>query len=152
MKVSHILKEKGATYASISPDHPLSVAIEAMVEKKIGSLIVMEGGRIVGIVSERDVMRAVHDHGGGFSSLHVNDVMTPDVIVCKQDDSLDEAMSLMTDNPSRKSIRHLPVMDGESLVGIISMRDIVKALLTEIRFENRLLKHYIKNWPEEEAL
>lgn len=112
--------------------------------------MVMEGGRLVSIVTERDVLLAVGSHGDSLSDVTVGKVMARQLIICSSDDTLDRAMDMMTNNATKKRIRHLPVVDDEVLVGVVSIGDVVDALLTKTRFENQLLKNYIKNWPEEE--
>jgi len=119
-----------------------------MMKQVIGALIVMEDDRIKGIVTERDVMATVHRQGSSLENILVRDVMASNLVVCQADDSLDQVMELLFDNDTGHRIRHLPVMDNDRLVGIISIADIVHAMLTETRFENHLLRNYIKNWPD----
>lgn len=148
MNVGHILKTKGAEVYAIGPDQPLTDAVELMMRHHIGSLAVMNEGKLVSVVTERDVMRAVDDSLGEFVSLRVRDVMAPKLVCCEAQDGLDTAMELLFKNELGQRIRHLPVKDGEELLGIISIGDLVQTLLTETRFENKLLRSYIKNWPE----
>lgn len=150
MKIRHILESKGTDVYHVSPEESIAAAVGHMTEHNSGSLIVMEEDRLAGIITERDVMRAANRYGTDLASIMVREVMATDVVCCRDTDTLDEAMGLMIENPSKHGIRHLPVMDGDHLTGVISMRDIIRALLTEIKFENRLLKNYIKNWPDEE--
>lgn len=150
MKISHILKRKGQTYFSIEADQPLSEAVRLMIHHRIGSLVVMESGRLVSIVTERDVVWAAGSHGSNLTHMKVRDIMAKKLVTCGAEDSLDHAMDLMTQNPTKQRIRHLPVMESGKLIGVISIGDIVHALLTEREFENKLLKTYIKNWPDEE--
>ena len=150
MRVEHILTKKGGHYVSIEPDRSLTEAIGLMMEHRFGSLLVMEGGRLESIVTERDVMRAVHQYGDGLKDIKVRDVMAPRLITCHHDCTVDKAMDLMLHNETGNRVRHLPVMDGTELKGLISIADIIEALLTETLFENKLLKNYIKNWPEED--
>lgn len=150
MNVSYLLRNRsGNSYYAIGPEQPLADAVHLMMQHRIGSLVVLEGGRLVGIVTERDVMRAVDDYLPRLPDVTVQDVMTTDPVTCPLTSSVDEAMDSMLHNATGNRIRHLPVLDGERLVGVISIGDIVEGLLTETRFENKLLKHYIKNWPEE---
>lgn len=152
MKIRHILDKKGRQFQSIAPDKLLSDAVSIMMKHRIGSLVVMEGSRLVSIITERDVMYAVAQHpGAALAQVKVRDLMPRALITCTDEDSVDHAMDLMTGNPKKQRIRHLPVVDGDRLVGIISIGDIVHALLTETQFENKLLKNYIKHWPEEGA-
>jgi len=138
-------------YHSIEPDQLLCEAVELMMEHRIGALLVMENGKLKSIVTERDVMGAVDKHKEKLSEIKVKDVMAPSLITCKSDDDIAQAMEMMTNNSTKQRIRHLPVIDGDKLAGVISIGDIVQVLLTETKFENRLLKNYIQNWPEDEA-
>jgi len=149
MKISGILKDKGSKFYSIGPDQLLSEAVAIMMQHKFGSLIVMENEKLLSIVTERDVMGAIDKHQDGFAKLKVSDVMAPKLVTCCSGDNIAQAMELMTNNVIKKRIRHLPVVDDGELTGIISISDIVEALLTETKFENRLLKNYIQNWPDE---
>ena len=148
MKALHLLKDRSPSYISIAPDQTMAEAVEVMMRHNIGALVVMDDSRLSGIVTERDVMRIVHSHGVDLSNLRVRDVMASELVMCQGEDSLDHVMELLFHNNTGHRIRHLPVMNNGSLAGIISIADIVNALLTETRFENRLLKSYIKNWPE----
>lgn len=150
MDVGHIFRTKGAELHSIAPQQPLTDAVALMMRHRIGSLAVIDDGRIVSIVTERDVMRAVSESLPQFQQLLVRDVMAPKLVYCRAQDSIDSAMELLFNNELGRRIRHLPVMKGDVLLGIISIGDLVQALLTETRFENRLLRSYIKNWPEAE--
>jgi CBS domain-containing protein len=150
MKVRHLIKDRSPAYYGIAPDQTMAEAVDVMIKHTIGSLFVMEDNRIRGIVTERDVMTTVHRQGANFANMVVRDVMATNLVLCQIDDSLDQVMELLFDNDTGHRIRHIPVMDNGLLVGIISIADIVQALLTETRFENRLLKCYIKNWPEPE--
>lgn len=126
----------------------MAEAVETMMKNNIGALVVMADNRMTGIITERDVMRIIHQHGSDFAMVTVGDEMTSNLVLCQVEDSLDHVMELLFHNDTGHRIRHLPVMDNGHLAGIISIADIVNALLTETRFENRLLKNYIKNWPE----
>ena len=152
MNVGHIFRSKGSELFSIGPDQPLTDAVTLMMSHRIGSLAVMEKGKLVSIVTERDVMGAVHSDLRRFAELKVRDVMAKRLVCCDARASIDEAMELLFNNDLGRRIRHLPVRDGERLLGIISIGDLVQTMLTETRFENRLLRSYIKNWPEGEEL
>ncbi len=152
MDVNYLLRKKGNSgHYGISPEQPLTDAVHLMMQHRIGSLVVLEDDRLVGIISERDVMRATDEYLDRFQDVLVKDVMTSDPVTCTADMPVDEAMDTLLHNPTGNRIRHLPVMSEGQLVAVISIGDIIEALLTETRFENRLLKHYIKNWPEESA-
>ena len=146
MKISFILKEKGGVVYSISPEASLMDALSSMLEHNIGSLVVLDAtGKLVGIISERDMLRAVHGHSQDWAAIKVSAVMTTRVLTTKAKDKVNKAMDLMTSN----RIRHLPVLDEERLVGVLSIGDIIKANLTETAYQNELLKNYIKNWPQQ---
>jgi CBS domain-containing protein len=148
MKARHLLKDRSPAYYGIAPDRTMGEAVDVMMRHNIGALVVMDDGRLKGIVTERDVMGTVHRRGADFSNIMVRDVMASNLVLCQAEDSLDQVMELLFHNDTGHRIRHLPVMDNGLLAGIISIADIVHALLTETRFENRILKSYIKNWPE----
>lgn len=149
MKVGSLLKRKGTEYHAIAPDEPIGEAVRRMMEKRIGSLLVMEDGKLVSIITERDVMAAVDRYDGQITELRVRDMMASQLITCSTRDNVDEIMELMFNNPAKRRIRHLPVVDDGELRGIVSISDVVAAMLTETRFENQLLKNYVRNWPEE---
>lgn len=149
MNVSHILKKKGGHYYQIDSERPLTEAVDLMMEHRIGSLLVLDGNDLLSIVTERDVMGAVSRYGADLKKVKVREVMAPKLITCKADCTLDQAMDLMLRNETGKRVRHLPVIDDGNLAGLISIGDIIEALMTETQFENKLLKNYIKNWPEE---
>lgn len=140
MKIKEILRRKGATVQTIAPDASVQDAMSLLVEHNIGSLIVRKkGGEIVGIITERDILRQCATGGHNPEQTLVRDVMTKDLIIGVPDDDLTYVMGIMTKN----RIRHLPVLNGGELEGIISIGDVVNAHLRETEFENRLLKDYI---------
>jgi CBS domain-containing protein len=147
MKISVILKEKGGHVHSIAPDATLAEALDKMLEFTIGSLIVLDTeGKLVGILSERDMLRSVDKSEQAWSAVHVCDSMTRDVVTAQIDNKVEFAKDLMTNH----RIRHLPILtEGDKLAGVLSIGDIIKAQLTETAFQNQLLKNYIKNWPEQ---
>jgi CBS domain-containing protein len=151
MRIASVLKRKGAEIHTIEPQAPADEAVRRMVQNRIGSLVVMEGDRPVSIITERDVLQALDAHGS-VSGLRVADLMAKHLVMCGSVDTVDKAMGLMTHNVTGRRIRHLPVIDGGRLVGMLSIGDVVEALLTEATFENRLLKNYIKHWPEEDTM
>ena len=152
MKIRHILEKKGQQCHSISPDQPVAEAVRLMIHNRIGSLVVLEREQLVGIVTERDVVWAAGQHGVDLVNMTVHDIMAKTLVTCASEESLDHAMDLMTRNPTKRRIRHLPVIDDGKLVGLISIGDIVHALLTKTEFENKLLKNYIKHWPDDEGV
>jgi CBS domain-containing protein len=145
MKISTILKTKGNQVHTIESHVPLKGVLRDMLVLRVGSLVVVDGaGKVVGIMTERDLLRNLAKLGAQWENVKVGDVMSRDVILGHPHDTIDDVMALMTE----RRIRHLPVTDGDTLVGMLSMGDIIKASLTEQAFQNRLLKTYIKNWPE----
>ena len=138
--VADILKAKGdAIVHSIRPDDSVFDALQRMADKGIGALIVMEGERIVGIVTERDSARKIALKGRTSALTQVRDVMTTSVMFVKPTQTSEECMALMTDN----RLRHLPVVKDDKLVGLISIGDLVKDIISEQKFVIEQLEHYI---------
>ena len=150
MNVGHILKNKAYAIHSVGADTRLPEAIKAMFECGCGSLVILQQGTLRGIITERDILWMANVHIHDFGTIKVGDIMTEKVVTCSPDCSIEEAMRLMTKNYPDKLLRYLPVMVKDQLVGVISLGDAIQTLLQETKFENRLLKHYIKKWPEEE--
>jgi len=141
MKVKDILSEKGPEVVTIWEDKTIILALDVMVQNKIGALLVMdENGKITGIISERDLLRVFHSRLDKAREVKVADAMVRKVIIGDPEDSLDYIESIMTEN----KIRHVPIISKKRLVGIVSIGDIVKALSTSIRAENHYLKGYIE--------
>lgn len=146
MKVSAILKSKGSQVHTINAQVPLKGVLRDMLSLHVGSLVVVdEGGAVIGIMTERDLLRNIAKRGASWENSLVGDVMSRDVVLTHSEETVDQVMELMTE----RRVRHLPVVDGGKLVGMLSMGDIIKGMLTETAFQNRLLKTYIKNWPED---
>jgi CBS domain-containing protein len=141
MNVQSILGGKGTDVATIGQTATLNAAVSALGQRKIGALVVSGDGRAIeGIISERDIVRAVAAGGAAALDASVGSVMSTDVITCAAGDGVDQLMSLMT----ARRIRHLPVVDDHGdLAGIISIGDVVKARLTELEHENEKLAQYI---------
>lgn len=137
--VSQCLKSKGQAVWTTRPDVSVYEALEMMAEKDIGALLVMDGDRLVGIFSERDYARKVILQGKSSRDTWVSEIMTPKVVYVRPQHTIEECMALMTE----KRIRHLPVLDGERLVGVISIGDVVKAIISEQKFVIEQLEHYI---------
>ncbi len=137
--VQQILDVKGNEVCSINPDATVYDAIELMADKGIGAILVMDAGKVVGIISERDYARKVILKGKASKETLIKDIMTTRVIYANPNQSLEECMVLMTE----KRVRHLPVMDGEQLVGLVSIGDLVKSIIAEQRFIIEQLEHYI---------
>lgn len=147
MIIRDILKAKGDTIFSVAPGAAVSEALALMVKNDIGSLVVVEGSRMAGMLTFREVLRSLDaNQGGGLGGLKVRDVMIKDPACGSPDDSLESLRELM----NKDHIRYLPVKEGDKLVGVISFHDVANAVIKETTFHNRLLKSYIKNWPEEE--
>jgi CBS domain-containing protein len=137
--VRHILQDKGHNIWHITPDALVVDALKLMAEKEVGSLLVLDEGKLVGIVSERDYARKVILKGKSSLDTPVREIMTPKVISVRPENTIEECMALMTD----KHIRHLPVVVDEKVVGVVSIGDVVKAELAEKDFLIKQLKNYI---------
>lgn len=140
MTVAHILANKGGDIISVSPADSLKTVIDLLEKRKIGATVVLDDkGRLAGIVSERDVVREFARNGGDALKQAVSDVMTKKVVTCGRNDSIAQVMGFMTDG----KFRHLPVMDENTLVGIISIGDVVKQRIAEIESERQAMQDYI---------
>lgn len=137
------VKKIGVLY-SVSPEQTISEAVAMMVQSGIGSLVVHRDGFMVGLLSERDVLRGLNQLGANVLQMKVNTLMIGEPIIGSPDDTVDYVRGVMTEN----HISHLPVMDGDNLLGIISFHDVARSCLNQADFENSLLKRYIKHWPE----
>jgi CBS domain-containing protein len=135
MRVKELLGIKGIECFSIMSDQTLLDASKQMAECRIGALLVMDKGNLAGIVTERDIVRSVAN-GKGCSEVKVKDVMTTNLLVSKPGDDLDYVMAVMIQN----NIRHLPIVDERGLVGMLSMRDVVRVLVKNLTAENHYLK------------
>jgi CBS domain-containing protein len=140
MTVRAILDTKGHQIQSVEPETKLSAAIKVLGERKIGAVLVMNAGQIEGILSERDIVRVLGDRGAGALDEPVSAVMTRKVVSCQQSDTVAAIMEMMTDG----KFRHLPVIEGERVVGLISIGDIVKWRVQEYELEQEALREYIK--------
>jgi CBS domain-containing protein len=137
--VERLLETKGHVVWSITPDASVFEAVQLMAEKGVGALMVLEGRQLVGIVSERDYAREIVLKDRSSKATPVSEIMTRKVLYVRPEQSLEECMALMTE----KNLRHLPVLDGSRLVGVISMRDVVKNLISEKQFLIEQLENYI---------
>jgi CBS domain-containing protein len=146
MKVSDILRVKGGTLFTISPDQPLAEALQTMAERDIGSLVVMSHGELVGILTFREVILAVVGNGGVVGKTTVRAAMDDHPLTCTPDTEIDEVRRMMLG----RHARYTPVMDQGMLMGVISFFDVAKAVVDAQDFENRMLKAYIRDWPVEE--
>jgi CBS domain-containing protein len=140
MRINSILNHKGDDVATVAPDSTVADAVRALVDHGIGSLVVSSDGQTVeGILSERDIVRALSAHGAGTLDDPVNRLMSGDVVTCTREDTVDSLMATMTD----KRVRHVPVVEDGVLAGIISIGDVVKHRVDELESETRHLKDYI---------
>jgi len=137
--IREILGSKGGNVLSISPDTLVYDALKCMAEKNVGALLVLEVGKLVGILSERDYARKVILKGKSSLNTPVREIMTERVMFVRPDQTVEECMALMTE----KHIRHLPVLEGDQVVGIISIGDLVKATIEEKDFMIKQLENYI---------
>ncbi|MBV2263817.1 MAG: CBS domain-containing protein [Thauera sp.] len=147
MLVSEILAIKGKVLFTIGPNRPIAEAVEIMNEQDVGSLVVFSRGEMVGMLTFRQVLQAVQRGGADWQSLQVEAVMLREPRVASADMEMDELRRLMVEHHQR----YLPVMDGNTLLGVVSFHDVAKAVLEEQSFENRMLKNYIRNWPAGEG-
>lgn len=145
MQVREILRVKGGTLFTATPQQSLATAIDAMAQFDVGSLVVMSDGRMAGMLTFREVLKALNENGASPEGLTVGDVMVKDPVTGYPAMEVNDLRQLMIEKHSR----YLPVMDGDTLLGVISFLDVAKAVLEEQSLENRMLKSYIKNWPED---
>ena len=145
MKVSDILRVKGSTLFTVTPDETLLLAVNTMAEKDIGSLVVMEHGDLVGMLTFREVIVAIVANGGQVGNTLVRKAMDDAPVTCTLETELDEIRRIMLE----RHARYMPVMDKRMLMGVISFYDVAKAVVEAQDFENRLLKAYIRDWPED---
>jgi len=137
--VAQVLQEKGQQVWSVSPDARVYDALKIMAERNIGALLVCEGDKLKGIFSERDYARKVILHGKSSREIAVKEIMSSDVITVRPQQSVEDCMALMTD----KRIRHLPVVDGDRLVGVISIGDALREISSERELRIEQLQSYI---------
>jgi len=147
MKVSDILRVKGNTLFTVTPDEPLASAVNVMADKDIGSLVVMEHGDLVGMLTFREVIVALVANGGQVGGTLVRKAMDDHPVTCTLETDLDEIRRIMLE----RHARYMPVMDKRMLMGVISFYDVAKAVVDSQNFENKMLKAYIRDWPAEDA-
>lgn len=146
MIIRDILNMKGGRIFSIAPDGRVADAVRLMVEQDIGSLVVLDGERMAGMLTFREVLIGLNANNGNLADLRVKSLMVADPVCGSPEDSIEQLREVMTQN----HVRYLPVREGDKLLGVISFHDVAKSVIKETSFENRLLKRYIKNWPEGE--
>lgn len=148
MQVRDILELKGETVFRIGPNDTLSHAVDVMVAKDSGSLVVMRDEAVVGMLTFREVLAELHRRGGSLGAARVSDIQLGAPVATSPDETVDALRQRMIDH----HVRYLPVMEGERLLGVLSFRDVARAVIKQTNFENRLLKSYIKNWPDDAAV
>jgi CBS domain-containing protein len=139
MRIADVLRTKGAAVATITPETSVSGLLNELALHNIGAMVVVSADGVVGIVSERDVVRKLHEHGGDLLKLPVSEIMTTMVATCTPTDTVDQLTAVMT----TKRVRHIPVVENDRLVGIVSIGDIVKQRMEELETEQRALQDYI---------
>ena len=138
--VHQLLESKGSAVVSVPPDAKVIDALRIMAEREIGAVLVVDNGRLVGIMSERDYARKVILRGKSSQDTHVREIMTDRVVYVRPQQTVPECMALMTN----KRVRHLPVLEGDRLVGILSVGDLVKETISEKEFIIQQLENYIR--------
>lgn len=143
MQVKEILRVKGNRLLTIEPAGRAVDAVKTMSEQNLGSLIVLEQGRMVGVLTFREILQALAQRGGSIGDTRVADIMVRDPVTATPDMEVNDLRRTMLESGAR----YLPVVQEGKLLGVISFRDVAKAVLEEQDFENKMLKGYIKNWP-----
>ncbi|SOZ37647.1 CBS domain-containing protein [Cupriavidus neocaledonicus] len=147
MKVSDILQIKGNTLYTVTPDTSLLVAVHTMAEHDIGSLVVMEYGDLVGMLTFREIIETLARNNGNIGTSSIRKVMDDAPLTCTMETDVNEVRRMMLE----RHTRYLPVLDNRTLMGVISFYDVAKAVVEDQSFENKMLKAYIRDWPEERA-
>jgi CBS domain-containing protein len=140
MKIADILKNKGSAVETVGPTTTVAALLAVLSDRNIGAVVVIGPPGVVGIVSERDVVRRLHNHGAEVLTMTVGEIMTSKVVVCKPEDHADELAQTMT----ARRIRHMPVCEGSELVGIVSIGDVVKSRIEELEEDREHLEAYIQ--------
>mgnify|MGYP003582538484 FL=1 len=143
LKVSEILRVKGNTLYTATPDMPIIKALETMSEQDIGSLVIMEHGELAGMLTFREIIRHLHANKGVTGTNTIRSIMDDAPVSVTPNTSAEEVQRLMLD----KHARYMPVMDGPVLQGVISFYDMAQAIVAAKQFENTMLKAYIRDWP-----
>jgi CBS domain-containing protein len=143
MQVKEILRVKGSRLLTIDPSGRATDAVKTMAEQNLGSLIVLDQGRMVGVLTFREILQSLAQRSGTLGDLRVADVMVRDPVTATPDMEVNDLRRTMLESGAR----YLPVVQEAKLLGVISFRDVAKAVLEEQDFENKMLKGYIKNWP-----
>jgi len=144
MKVSDILRIKGSTLYTVSPEESLVSSLKLMEERDIGSLVVMEHGELVGMLTVRELTKVLVKTGGVIDKTMVRTAMDDSPLTCTTETDMDEVRRMMLD----RHARYMPVMNKKMLMGVISFHDVARAVVDSQNFENKMLKAYIHDWPE----
>jgi CBS domain-containing protein len=139
MRIADVLRNKGAEVATIAPDATVAELLNGLAEHNIGAMVVVDSDAVAGIVSERDVVRKLHEHGPDVLRLSVGAIMTTVIATCEPESSINDLTELMTEN----RVRHIPVLVAGRLVGIVSIGDVVKTRMDELKTEREQLQAYI---------
>jgi CBS domain-containing protein len=143
MQIKEILRVKGSRLLSIAADGRAVDAVKTMASENLGSLIVMDGDRMLGLLTFHEILQALHKGNGSLGDSKVGDLMVKQPVTASPEMDVNDLRRTMLETGAR----YLPVLEGGKLIGVISFRDVAKAVLEEQDFENRMLKGYIKNWP-----
>ena len=143
MLVSEILRIKGTTLYTTTPEAPVLEAVKVMAQNDIGSLVVMDHGRMIGIVTFAEVLRALADRGGTLGDVKISAITERNPLTAAPSIDVNELRRTMLE----RHARYVPVMDGTTLLGVVSFHDVAKAVLEEQSLENEMLKHYIQDSP-----
>ena len=143
MQVKEILRVKGNRLLTIEPAGRAVDAVRTMSEQNLGSLVVLDQGRMVGMLTFREILQSLAQRSGAMGDVRVGDIMVRDPVTAAPDMEVNDLRRAMLDSGAR----YLPVLQDGKLIGVISFRDVAKAVLEEQDFENKMLKGYIKNWP-----
>ena len=147
MKVTDILRVKGSTLYTVPPEQPLAEAAQTMADLDIGSLVVMEHGDLAGMLTFREVIVAIVANGGAIGERRVRSVMDDSPLTCTPETEVDEVRRMML----LRHARYMPVLERRTLMGVISFYDVAKTVVDAQDFENRMLKAYIRDWPENDS-
>jgi CBS domain-containing protein len=139
MKISDLLRAKGSDVITTPADATVRELIASLAEHGIGALVVVDGPQVLGMVSERDVVRRLNEWGDTLLDRQVNDIMTESVYSCRPDDDVDHIAETMTE----RRIRHMPVLDRDDLIGVVSIGDVVKSRIQQLEVDRGQLEHYI---------
>lgn len=139
MKIRDLIRDKGLEFIAVDSNATVDIAINKMVDRNIGAILVMEEGKLAGLFTERDVLRCWATKGENFCRIPIKDVMTKDLVIAEPDDEVNYAMTIMIN----KRIRHLPIIEKGKIVSVVSIRDMVKAQVSNLQAEVHYLKDYI---------